>query len=347
MHPILSDARRLPWYAAAWLALGALAAALLHAAGVADWERALLFALPLAVLYGFIAPSAYYLCRALPQQRRSFPRVSLAFACSALLSASLWLAACLAWNSVAEGGLIALAPGARAALFAIGFGLYLISLLAHDVVIAFETVREAARQEAQSRLLAREAELALLRLQINPHFLFNSLNSISALTSLDPAAARDMAIELAEFFRGTLALAERGQIALADEIALCRNFLAIEQRRFGSQLGYRVEADEAALACLLPPMLLQPLVENAVKHGIHGLDEGGVVAIVALKREGWLHLAVDNPVAADRPARAGHGLGLRNVRERLSAQYGERARLSWRCAAGHFRVELNLPQEDA
>ncbi|HYD82113.1 MAG TPA: histidine kinase [Paucimonas sp.] len=348
MHPLFSDARKLPIYLAAWLLAGACMALLLVLTGLAGWSRALLFALPVALVYGFVAMSAYYVCRAFPYPRR-WPAVFAAFVGAPLFSAFTWIAMCQAWNETGrafgDAGIIAMPPSATTMLFAAGFCLYLLSVLAHDVLIAFDSVQAAAQREAESRVLARDAELQLLRTQINPHFLFNSLNSISALTSIDPKAAREMTIALAQFFRRTLSLSEAEKIPLSEEAGLCENFLAIEKNRFGRKLGSAVRIDDEARSCLLPPMTLQPLVENAIKHGIRHLDDGGAVTVEAIVRDGWLHIAVENPAPPAASPSPGNGLGLRNIRERLAVLYGDRARISWKLADQRFLVEIALPAE--
>ena len=126
-----------------------------------------------------------------------------------------------------------------------------------------------------SQGLARESELKALKAQVNPHFLFNSLNSISALTTQDPARARQMCVWLAEFLHSTLGLGE--SITLAEELAFLRGYLEVEQVRFGDLLRLEEHVEEAAKFCLVPPLVLQPLVENAIKHGIAGLLEGGLL----------------------------------------------------------------------
>ncbi|HEX7638660.1 MAG TPA: histidine kinase [Burkholderiaceae bacterium] len=350
MHPLLADVRRLFWYVLAWLLAGAGIAALLHVAGEADWLGALGFALPVCLVYAFVALSSYYICRSLPVAQRRWPTALALFGGVSLLSALAWLGLGEAWDAtgrLAAGGrpLVSLSPAGWILYFAAGFVLYLLSLLAHDVLIAFESVQAAARREAEQRVLARDAELQMLRTQINPHFLFNSLNSISALTAFDPAAAREMTVDLAAFFRRTLALAERERIPLGEEVALCGHFLAIEQRRFGAKLRARMAVEPAAAACLLPPMTLQPLVENAIKHGIRQLDDGGTIAVDAAVRDGALHLAVENPVSGEPSTERGHGVGLRNIRERLAALYGPRARLEARRGDGRFRIEITLPAD--
>jgi hypothetical protein len=352
MHPVFADIRRLLWYMGAWLLAGGFVAVVLALTGHAAPMQALLFALPVALVFGFEALSAYYLCRTMPFAKRRWPMAIAVFGGASLLSGLYLLAIGTVWNAAGriggdEQGIVAASQTLNTMLFAIGVLFYLLSILAHDVLIAFETVRESAEREADSRVLARDAELQLLRTQINPHFLFNSLNSISALTAIDPVAARDMTISLAQFFRQTLALSEQEKIPLAREIGLCESFLAIEKTRFGRKLGSAIDVHARAATCLLPPMTLQPLVENAIKHGIRNLDEGGVVAIEAIERDGWLHVAVTNPAAEASTAvpADGHGLGLRNIRERLAVLYGERARIAWKREDGRFTVEIALPAE--
>ena len=348
MHPILADARRLLWYVLAWLLAGVGIAALLRVTEQAEWSGALGFALPICLVWSFVALSSYYVCRSLPYSHRRWPVAFALFGGASLLSALAWLGMGEAWNTAGRllshnQPFLALSSAGWVMYFAAGFLLYLLSLLAHDVLVAFESVQAAARREAESRVLARDAELQMLRTQINPHFLFNSLNSISALTGFDPAAAREMTVDLAQFFRRTLALAERERIALAEELLLCEHFLAIEKRRFGAKLDVQMRIAPAAEPCLLPPMTLQPLLENAIKHGIRQVDGGGTITVDAVVRDGWLHVAVVNPVAADEVPASGHGVGLKNIHERLAVLYGTRARITWLRGDTQFTIEITLP----
>jgi two-component system, LytTR family, sensor histidine kinase AlgZ len=348
MHPILADPRRLLWYELAWLAAGVGIAALLRLTGQAEWSGALEFALPICLVWSFVAVSSYYVCRSWPWSQRRWSVALGLFGGVSLLAALGWLGLGEAWDSL--GGLllrgkpfVALSSPGWVMYFAAGFALYLLSLLAHDVLVAFESVQAAARREAESRVLARDAELQMLRTQINPHFLFNSLNSISALTAFDPAAAREMTVDLAQFFRRTLALAERERITLGEEVVLCEHFLAIEKRRFGAKLAAELRISAEAAECLLPPMTLQPLLENAIKHGIRQVDGGGTIAVDALVRDGALHIMVVNPVSADDAPANAHGVGLKNIRERLAVLYGPHARIGWQRSPTQFAIEIHLP----
>jgi two-component system sensor histidine kinase AlgZ len=192
-------------------------------------------------------------------------------------------------------------------------------------------------------MLARESELKALKAQINPHFLFNSLNSISALATVDGQRARDMCIKLSDFLRSTLKLGEKQSLTLADELALAKAYLEVEQVRFGARLRVEIDADADCDRCVVPSLVLQPLVENAVKHGIAGLVDGGTIRIEAQCNDGRLQVKVYNQFDPDSPASSKHGLGLRNVRDRLRALYENRARLDTTVTSDHFLVEIELP----
>ncbi len=191
-------------------------------------------------------------------------------------------------------------------------------------------------------LAAREAELRALSAQLNPHFLFNSLHSISALTAVDPAGARRMTILLGDFLRESLALGRAERIPLSKELALAHKYLDIERVRLGDRLQVSIDGD-AAGACLVPPLLLQPIVENAVKHGVAHVLDGGAVTVSASCTAARLNVIVENPADAERPtSRAGTGMGLENVRARLRALFGSEASVRWSEENGRWRVEVAL-----
>ena len=169
----------------------------------------------------------------------------------------------------------------RPLLFVVGALLYWLAAACHYLLIAFQASREAETRAFEQTLLAREAELRALRAQIDPHFIFNSLHSISALTTTDAAAARTMCLLLADFLRDTLRLGSSSRISFADEWSLAERFLAIEQVRLGSRLQIARDTDPQAAGCPVPPLLLQPLVENAVIHGVAQLVEGGTIRMTA------------------------------------------------------------------
>jgi hypothetical protein len=353
MHPILARPGRLAAYVAIWLPLGGMLAALLALQGVFGWGLALAVAMPLAVSYGFLCLSAWYVTGGSPVERAGALRAGATAIAASFLSTAVWLLLARAWlGLVGASGLARLGPdvgpvfrAAAPTLFGFGFLLYLLAMAVSYLAAAFAASQDAQRRGLELQVLAREAELRALRAQIDPHFLFNSLQSISALTASDPAAARRMCLLLAEFLRETLALGARDRIALSSELALARRFLAVEQVRFGDRL--RVEIDPGGAGeCEVPPLLIQPLIENAVTHGIAHALEGGVVRIRAERRLASLVIVVDNPADRDRPTGRGTGLGLRNVRERLESAYGDEAFLRTEEADGRFVARLELPQPE-
>lgn len=347
MHPILARPARVAAYLTVFVPLGLLLAALLTLQGVFGWTESTLVAVPLAIAYGFLCLSAWYVTGGSPVDRVGGARVAITAVAAAFVSSAVWLLIARVWLGLVGEvrGWPSITPAFRMAsptLFGFGFLLYLLAMAASYLAAAFAASREAERRGLELQVLAREAELRALRAQIDPHFLFNSLQSISALTTADPAAARRMCLMLADFLRDTLALGARDRISLAKELTLARRFLAIEQMRYGDRLRVEVASSDAD-ACEVPPLLLQPLVENAVTHGIAHLLDGGTVAIRAERRAATLSITVENPSDADRPGGRGIGVGLRNVKNRLHTLYGAEASLRTAERGGRFVAQVDLP----
>lgn len=365
--------RSIALYLAAWAILGLMLGSMLAGVLDAGLGASLLFALPLVLVYaGVCGFSAYYLCRAFPLASKPLGAVLGVFVASALCAALFWCAAGSAWAALWQA--LGPAPGqsaapawqpvrmtapVTAAMFGVGVLLYGMTACLHYLAREFERARALERRELELALLARDAELRMLRTQVDPHFLFNSLNSISALTAIDAGAARDMTLQLAAFFRHTLGLEAQRKVTLGAEVDLVGRFLAIEGVRFGPRLAFEARVDPAAARCLVPPMLLQPLVENAVKHGIGGLVDGGAVRVHACRAGSQLKIRVENDVDPDAGAprrggpegpgsggSGGSGFGLANVRARLAAAYGLDASAHAARDATTFRVELLLPADD-
>src|SRR5262249_49528922 len=141
--------------------------------------------------------------------------------------------------------------------------------------------RDLERTALEAKVQTRDAELRALRAQINPHFLFNGLNAVASLAGSDPMRARQMCVMLADFLRRSLALGGRAEVTLAEELELAERYLEIERVRFGSRLEVALDVEPETLHCMVPALVLQPLVENAVTHGIAQSLEGGAVRIGA------------------------------------------------------------------
>lgn len=204
----------------------------------------------------------------------------------------------------------------------------------------FWTRQKAAELERQRV----EAQLKLLQAQIEPHFLFNTLANLDALIATDPARARTMLGHLNSYLRATLAAVRRESSTLADEFALLRGYLELQAMRMGERLRFRLELPEALAQLGLPPMLLQPLVENALKHGLEPKVEGGEVKVSAREEHGWLVLEIAD-TGLGHGSGGGTGVGLANVKERVAAAYEGRATVvAGANPAGGYTVTLNIPR---
>ena len=231
------------------------------------------------------------------------------------------------------------------------FGTFMYGLI---VGLCYSIRGQRRNQEQQAALLAAEAlaaraQVGALRAQLNPHFLFNALHSLGPLLRHDPAAAETALDRLGELLRYALDDNMRGDVTLGDEWAFVRNYLALEQLRLGDRLRVDARLDEEALDQLVPSFLLQPLVENAVRHGIAPLARGGTVAVVARVDSHRLVISVsdDGAGAREDEVREAGGLGLRALRERIAVRYDGAARMDVHTSPGNgMRVGLVLPLLD-
>lgn len=199
--------------------------------------------------------------------------------------------------------------------------------------------------EWQARLAAvAHAKVEALQARIRPHFLFNSMNTVAALVRMDPAAAERTVENLSELFRAALGQDDTHGGTLGEELQLVDRYLAIEQLRLGERLRVRRELDALPADASMPILLLQPLVENAVRHGIQPLREGGEIVLRGVHDGSMMHIEIDNPLS-DGPAVAGSGHGLNNVRQRVAYRFGPRASVEAGPHENRFVVKLHLPIE--
>jgi hypothetical protein len=349
MHPLIARRSRLLLYLLAWIPFALLQAYLLVVMGGLAWLEAAALSLPLALFYALVCLTPWYMCLTLPLGASQTFKIIGKHLGAAIVAGLIWIVAAkglgLALGHYFFPRLNERLSPQLPPLFGIGVLLYLLSVSLHYVLFSMESSKEAETREQEALTLARESELKALKAQINPHFLFNSLNSISALATVDGQRARDMCIKLSDFLRTTLKLGEKQRITLTDELALAKAYLEVEQVRFGARLRVEIDTDADCERCVVPSLLLQPLVENAVKHGIAGLVNGGTIRLEAHCSGGVLRLKICNEFDAESPAASRHGLGLRNVRERLRALYENRARVDTTATSDHFAVELEMPIE--
>jgi signal transduction histidine kinase len=206
---------------------------------------------------------------------------------------------------------------------------------------------EQKRRLAEAHSLMVDAQNRMLRYQINPHFLFNTLNALSTLIlQRENARAEAMVLALSHFLRRSLEKDPVAKVTLAEEIDAMREYLSLEQLRFGDRLDLQISAAPAAMGALTPSLILQPLIENAVKYGVSTCSAHVTVELRAEIRKGRLVLSVEDDGPGQAKGQPTLGVGLQNVRRRLESIYGDEGRIEWGPGvAGGFRVVLELPVE--
>ncbi|HWH18221.1 MAG TPA: histidine kinase [Allosphingosinicella sp.] len=206
------------------------------------------------------------------------------------------------------------------------------------------TVQEQERHAAELAVMAQEAQVRALRYQINPHFLFNTLNAISALVRDAPSRAEEMLVQLSDFFRRSLAVNPMEDLTLSEEVELQRLYLEIERTRFPDRLRFEVALDPGTAEARVPALLLQPLVENAVKHGVARSEGPTSIRIRAAADGPVLEIVVENDAKASGRGTAGEKVGLRNVHERLRSRFADEASLvAAELPEDGFRNTLRIP----
>jgi two-component system LytT family sensor kinase len=291
-------------------------------------------------LWGLATPVVMWLARRVPLRNvRAFGVHALA---SIFLTAvQLLIAETILWRVGAgrfrEGAFAASLKTALSANFHGSLPTYWLILA---VYLAWTYARNASRLETQ----LATAQLDALKMQLNPHFLFNTLNSVSSLMYDDVDAADAMLARLSDFLRMTLERPIAPRIPLHQELDFVQRYLEIERVRFEERLRVTIDVERSAEEVLVPALILQPLVENAIHHGISKRSGGGSILIRARREEHWLHLLVrDDGDMDDRAGVVRERVGLSNTRARLQALYGEGYRLEYGPKENGFAVEIAIP----
>lgn len=309
-----------------------------------DWAWALSVNLIYYWSWGLGFPLVVWLTRRFPLEQQFFARRLLLHAVfSAVVTVLLII--------VSEAGLIpfrsspypvALEFGLRANFHSYlpTYWVILAGVTAYDYWIKYRD-RELAATRLQARL--SEARLDALRMQLDPHFLFNTLNSISSLMYSDVDRADEMISRLGDFLRLTLDADDRAMTTLDREVEFARRYLEIERVRFEERLHVVWKVDPETLALPVPSFLLQPLIENAVHHGISSEPAGGTITIATARRDGMLRVEVTNDRTAGDDAMTREGIGLRNTRERLNEIWGNRCSVDVVLEPRRARVSIDIP----
>ena len=295
----------------------------------------------------FILPN-YYVCRGLPLGQTPWMTLLASHTLTLIVIVGMWVLAGEAYAAMLDS----IAPPLQWSLLfdtslytnlALVVLQFEIVMLVHYLFFATEKTRNLEQAALKQKLLISQAELQALKATVHPHFLFNSLNTLANIALSDPQQAHRFCLLIAEFLRYSVAYSKKSSATLGDELEHIQNYLGIERERFGERLKTSFEVDENLRDTVVPPLILFPVVENAIKHGIDSCIEGGTLSVIAREHEGTLVVEVSNPVDELGRKLRGTGHGLSSVQGRLKSHYGERAILKTNRLEGQFVVKLYLP----
>lgn len=225
----------------------------------------------------------------------------------------------------------------------IGVFFYLVFILLYYISLYYEDLQQKLKIESRLNNLVKEAELNALKAQINPHFLFNSLNSISSLTMTNPDKAQEMVIKLSDFLRYSLSHNRNEKTTLRNELENTERYLDIEKVRFGKRLKYISNVEASSFEVQIPNMILQPLFENAIKHGVYNSVEEVLVELNCGIKDGFLHIRLTNDFDPEAARPKGEGIGLQNIRNRLQLIYQRNDLFEINMGKIEFEALLKIP----
>lgn len=344
-NPIVSNRKILVIYTAIWLSITAGQIGVLYQ----FYKFSLLISVVDTILYnGFFAAmmlGLWYTIRYLSLDNQSILTLALNHTITEIVVVFTWLfGSSLVCNLILGGSAYDdFEKNSYPWKLALGGMYYMIIVLFYYLSIYYNSFKEKQLNEALLKTLVKESELSLLRSQLNPHFIFNSLNSISSLTIIDPYKAQEMVVKLSTYMRYALKKGEEQMIPLESELEYSKLYLDIEKVRFGDKLLFNMQIGDEALQVKIPSMLLQPLLENAIKHGVYESTEVVHIDFKALVETEYLNIEITNNFDASSPTKKGTGSGLKNTLERLRLIYQEKASMTTFKKDERFIVKIILP----
>jgi two-component system, LytTR family, sensor kinase len=343
-NPILKSLRNISFYLLFWL-LESLAYFLLLFWGLnIELKFALIDSLVFNILLAGLGLSFWYPARYLSLENNFNYKFFLSHLTGGIISSCLWLfIGFLIINSFnISPSYSSFFYTTIAWRFFIGLLFYFLIISFYYIIIYYKDLQERIVNEVELKNLVTEAELKSLKFQINPHFIFNSLNSMSALTTIDPDRARSMILKLADFLRYTLANNGKDKNRLEDELKNIKLYMEIEKIRFEDKFDYIEELREGVLDIKVPNMILQPLFENAIKHAVYDTLDKITIKLKCIIENNFLKISLENNFENSTPKK-GAGIGLQNIKSRLELIYGEKNLVDIKKEGDIFSVILYIP----
>jgi len=344
-HPFLTNPRLTIYYGLFWLVASIVMVLIFTFANGIDFQIAFVEVFSFIIIYALIGGSIWYVIKFTTLENNSTYRIMFAHLIAASIIVFIWM-----YLGVVIIKLIHpeaeewMKRGMINRIFG-GYMMYLIFVVFFYAVNYYQSFKEKLQNEGKLLSLVKEAELHALKSQINPHFLFNSLNSISSLTMSDPARAQEMVINLSQLMRYSLKHDQKEKVLFKQELENNKLYLNIEKVRFGSKLEPVFEIDNNCMKAEIPNMILQPLYENAIKYGVYEATEPIEIKTICNCNEEFLQITISNPYDSNVKSKKGEGIGLRNIRDRLQIIYGNPYLLKLADNKKEFTVTLTIPQK--
>jgi two-component system, LytTR family, sensor kinase len=344
-HPLLNNTKYLILYGIFWLIIASANAAIFNIYYDMPLDQAIQVPFIEFILFGGIALSIWYVVKYNPVEANPWWKLGFFHLTAATILIIIWIYLTNVMVNLINtdlGDFMTMSVPTRVLM---GYLLYVLLFFFFMVIVYYENFREKVKREGELKALIREAELHALKSQINPHFLFNSLNSISSLTMSDPAKAQEMVINLSAIMRYSLKHGQNETVSFGTELQNIKLYLAIEKVRFGKKLQPVFKVDERCYQALLPNMILQPIFENAIKYGVYEATEPVEILTEASCTGDMLEISVSNSYDASVRSKKGEGIGLRNIRERLQIIYGNPGFLKVKDTKKYFAITITIPQK--
>jgi len=346
-HPLTYNYRLLLFYALFWAIIGITDFTLLVLWNNVPLTYALLDTITTFVLYPLLGSSIWYSIRYNSLEDVTVGRLVLFHFIAASILCGIWVSLTYAiFKPFMGDGNDFLKNSLPSKIFG-GYVMYAVFLVFFYAVNYYESLKEKIKKESEYKALIREAELQALKSQINPHFLFNSLNSISSLTVSNPEKAQEMVINLSTFMRYSLMHNEKEMVSFSRELENIKLYLSIEKVRFGKKLNAEFEIDAHCLDAEIPNMILQPIFENAIKYGVYETTEQVTIKTTCECEGNVLKITIVNDYDSSTLKRKGEGIGLRNIRKRMEIIYNQPDLMKITDHKTSFEVQLIIPQKQA
>lgn len=346
-HPLTSNYRLLGFYIIFWVVIGVIVVIINVIWYSVSLSSSLLETTSNFVLYPILGSSIWYSIRYNSLEEVSVGRLIIFHTIAASILVGIWVSISYAifqpFINKGDKYLADVLP----IKFMVGYVLYAIYLVFFYAVNYYQSLKEKIKKESEYKALIREAELQALKSQINPHFLFNSLNSISSLTVSNPEKAQEMVINLSNFMRYSLMHNEKEMVAFSRELDNIKLYLSIEKVRFGRKLNAEFEIDAHCMDAEIPNMILQPLFENAIKYGVYETTDQVTIKTTCNCESNFLRITITNDYDASTLKRKGEGIGLRNIRKRMEIIYNSPELVKVTDNKTSFEVQLIIPQKQA